>query len=113
LAVTEPGTFRAHAEIGRVQQIVDDMGLCKRPDSEFYDAGSIGNDMFYSKLSVRCPHRWRSFRSTDVSSSGPHVRDAIRAFELLGTNLKWAPTDEHVALPDSGSLYHTAGTSAR
>jgi hypothetical protein len=113
LAVTEPGTFRAHAEIGRVEQIVDDMGLCERPDSEFRPAGGIGNDMLYTKLSVRCPHRWRYFTSTDVSSGGPRVRDAIRAFEQLGTNLKWVPTDERIALPDAAALYHTAGTPAR
>jgi len=112
LAVIERGTFRAHAEIGRVQQIVDDMGLCERPDSEFRPTGGSGADMLYTKLSVRCPHRWRYFTSTDVSSGGPHVRNAVHAFEKLGTALQWTPTDERIALPDSQALYHTA-TSAR
>jgi hypothetical protein len=112
LAVTEPGTFRARAEIGRVQQIVDDLGLCDRPASEFHSAGGIANDAFYYKVTVRCPHQWRYFTSSDGSSGGARVRDAIRAFERLGTNLKWVPTDERIALPDAAALYHTAGSSS-
>jgi hypothetical protein len=104
MSFTGPGTFRARAEIGRVQQIVDDLGLCERPAAVFHPAGPIGNDIMYSKLSVRCPHQWRYFTSTDVSSSGPRVRDAFRAFEGLGTNLKWTPTDERITVPDSPSL---------
>lgn len=110
MSFTGPGTFRARAEIGRVQQIVDDLGLCERPAAVFHPAGPIGNDIMYSKLSVRCPHQWRYFTSTDVSSSGPRVRDAFRAFEGLGPTLHWTPTDEKIALPDTSSLYHTAGS---
>ena len=110
---TGPGTFRARAELALIKQIVDDMGLCERPTSEFRPAGPIGNDMMYSKLSVRCPHQWRTFTWTDVSSGGPSVRDAFRSFQRLGLTLKWAPTDERITLPDAGTLYHTAGTPAR
>jgi hypothetical protein len=112
LAVNEPGTFRARTETGRVQQIVADMGLCERPATDFHPAGPIGNDIIYSKLSVRCPHQWRTFMSTDVTSGGPKVNDAIRAFKQLAATLKWTATDEQITLPDSPSLYHTATTPA-
>ncbi|HEY5146660.1 MAG TPA: hypothetical protein VII82_07820 [Polyangiaceae bacterium] len=112
LAVTEPGTFRARAEIGRVEQIVDDLELCTKPAPELRPAGGIVNDAFYYKVSVRCPHGWRFFTSSDGSPGGADVRTAIHAFEKLGANLKWEPTDERIALPDPGnSLYHTAGAT--
>jgi hypothetical protein len=107
LVVAEPGTFRARTELARVEQIVEEMGLCERPAALFHPAGSVFDDVLYYKLSVRCPGGWRYFTSTDTSQEGVHVREAIRRFEMLGANLRWETTDERITPPDSAP-YHTA-----
>ena len=111
LAVTEPGTLRAHVDIARVDRVVANLGLCDRGVPPSHPSTAIVYDALFFQVSVRCPHAWRVFFASDPATGGRLALQAFRAFEGLGADLKWMPTDERIALPDSAPPYRTSSLS--
>jgi hypothetical protein len=102
----ERGRFHARVDFAKVEQILSDAEMCKRHGTIVRPA-SLGMDMFYYRVSVRCGNAWRMFTAGDAfePKTVELTRRAVNGLEVLASKLAWQRSDDQAGPPDTGRVY--------
>ena len=108
------GRFKAHADFQSVRKVLDDANACSnKPGTETPVPPSIGTDMIYYRVEVRCGTTWTVLRR--FLHAAPDLRNTsniIIGLEAIADKLTWEPTDDDVALPNAMPLFRFASPAS-
>ena len=108
------GRFKAHADFKSVRKVLDDANACSnKPGAGEAMPPSIGTDMIFYRVDVRCGTRWTELRRfVHADPELPNMSKIIIGLEAIADKLTWEPSDDNVALPNAVPLFRFASPAS-